>query len=129
MADWVGKAGALLEPLVAKLRAHVFAGSRLHGDDTPVLEPGKGKTKTGRLWSYVRDGRPWGDKTPPSVAYFYSPDRRVSIRKPTSQTSRASCMPMAMPGSATSMKQPNPTNPPPSRRRRAGRMSAASSSI
>ncbi|WFU51873.1 IS66 family transposase [Sinorhizobium terangae] len=78
MADWVGKAGALLEPLVARLRAHVFVGSRLHGDDTPVpvLEPGKGKTKTGRLWSYVRDGRPWGDDTPPAVSYFYSPDRK-----------------------------------------------------
>jgi transposase len=78
MADWVGKAGALLEPLVAKLRAHVFAASRLHGDDTPVpvLEPGKGKTKTGRLWSYVRDGRAWGDETPPAVSYFYSPDRK-----------------------------------------------------
>lgn len=78
MADWVGKANALLEPLVAKLRAHVFAGSRLHGDDTPVpvLEPGKGKTKTGRLWTYVRDGRSWGDETPPAVCYFYSPDRK-----------------------------------------------------
>lgn len=61
------RSGALLEPLVAKLRAHVFAGSRLHGDDTPVpvLEPGKGKTKTGRLWTFVR-----------GVAYFYSPDRK-----------------------------------------------------
>ncbi|KXF76499.1 transposase [Paramesorhizobium deserti] len=78
MADWVGKASALLEPLVARLRAHVLAGSRLHGDDTPVpvLEPGKGRTKTGRLWSYVRDGRPWGDETPPAVSYFYSPDRK-----------------------------------------------------
>lgn len=78
MADWVGKASALLEPLVAKLRGHVFAGSRLHGDDTPVpvLEPGKGKTKTGRLWTYVRDGRAWSDETPPAVSYFYSPDRK-----------------------------------------------------
>ncbi|MCA1371766.1 IS66 family transposase [Bradyrhizobium sp. BRP14] len=78
MADWVGKASALLEPLVAKLRTHVFAGSRLHGDDTPVpvLEPGNGKTKTGRLWTYVRDGRAWGDEMPPAVSYFYSPDRK-----------------------------------------------------
>jgi transposase len=78
MADWIGKASALLEPLLAKLRDHVFASHRLHGDDTPVpvLEPGKGKTKTGRLWTYVRDGRPWGDDAPPAVSYFYSPDRK-----------------------------------------------------
>jgi transposase len=65
MADWIGK-------------DHVFVGHRLHGDDTPVpvLEPGKGKTRTGRLWTYVRDGRPWGDTIPPAVCYFFSPDRR-----------------------------------------------------
>ncbi len=78
MADWVGRASALLAPLTDALRAHVFAADRLHGDDTPVpvLEPGKGKTKTGRLWAYVRDGRPWSDKAPPAVSYFYSPDRK-----------------------------------------------------
>ncbi|RYG95918.1 MAG: IS66 family transposase, partial [Alphaproteobacteria bacterium] len=68
----------LLAPLLVKLRDHVFVGHRLHGDDTPVpvLEPGKGKTRTGRLWTYVRDGRPWGDTIPPAVCYFFSPDRR-----------------------------------------------------
>lgn len=78
MADWIGKASTLLEPLVARVRDHVFAADPLHGDDTPVpvLEPGKGKTKTGRLWTYVRDGGPWGDDTPPAVCYFYSPDRK-----------------------------------------------------
>ena len=78
MADWVGRASGLLAPLVDTLRAHVFAGDRLHGDDTPVpvLEPGKGKTKSGRLWAYVRDGRPWADELPPAVAYFYSSDRK-----------------------------------------------------
>lgn len=78
MADWVGRASALLAPLVDALRAHVFAGDRLHGDDTPVpvLEPGKGKTKTGRLWAYVRDGRPRADPSPSAAAYFYSPDRK-----------------------------------------------------
>ncbi len=61
MADWIGRASALMAPLVDRLRDHVFAGDRLHGDDTPVpvLEPGKGKTRTGRLWAYVRDGRPY----------------------------------------------------------------------
>ena len=97
MADWVGRSAALLQPLVEALRAHVLSpnheGGRLHGDDTPVpvLEPHRGKTKqearrtagpigkgikTGRLWTYVRDGRPYGDDTPPAVAYFYSPDRK-----------------------------------------------------
>jgi transposase len=78
MADWVGKASALLAPLIAALRSHVLAGDRLHGDDTPVpvLEPGRGRTKTGRLWTYVRDGRPYADETPPAVCYFYSPDRK-----------------------------------------------------
>jgi len=78
MADWVGQVSALLAPLVDALRAHVFSGNRLHGDDTPVpvLDPGRGRTKEGRLWVYVRDGRPWQDRTAPAVAYFYSPDRK-----------------------------------------------------
>jgi transposase len=78
MAHWIGQTNALLAPLVDALRAHVFAGNRLHGDDTPVpvLDPGRGRTKEGRLWVYVRDGRPWKDQTAPAVAYFYSPDRK-----------------------------------------------------
>ncbi|MEQ8784573.1 MAG: IS66 family transposase [Roseibium album] len=78
MADWVGKASALMAPLIEALRSHVFAGDRLHGDDTPVpvLHPGKGKTKTGRLRAYVRDGRLYGSETSPAVCYFYSPDRK-----------------------------------------------------
>jgi len=78
MADWVGKANALMAPLIAALRRHVLSGTRLHGDDTPVpvLDPGKGKTKTGRLWAYVRDGRPCADPVPPAVVYVYSPDRK-----------------------------------------------------
>ena len=79
MADWVGRASALMAPLIEALRAHVFAGDRLHGDDTPVpvLDPGRGRTRQGRLWVYVRDGRPAGDaKTPPAACYLYSPDRK-----------------------------------------------------
>lgn len=78
MADWVGRSSALLKPLIAALRAHVFAADRLHADDTPVpvLDPGRGKTKTGRLWAYVRDGRPCADPSPPAVCYAYSPDRK-----------------------------------------------------
>lgn len=78
LADWVGRSAAILEPLVSLLREEVMAAPQLHGDDTPVpvLAPGMGKTKTGRLWVYVRDERPHGSDTPPAAAYFYSPDRK-----------------------------------------------------
>jgi transposase len=78
LADWVGRASGLLSPLVEALRKDAMASDVLHGDDTPVpvLAPGTGKTKTGRLWTYVRDGRPYGDVRPPAAAYFYSPDRK-----------------------------------------------------
>jgi transposase len=78
MAEWVGGCTRLLEPLVAALRRHVMSAAKLHTDDTPVpvLAPGRGKTKTGRLWTYVRDDRPWGDQTPPAVWYAYTPDRK-----------------------------------------------------
>jgi transposase len=68
----------LLDPLVEALARYVVASPYLHGDDTPVpvLEPGRGKTKTGRLWTYVRDGRPWADSAAPAVLFRYSPDRR-----------------------------------------------------
>ena len=78
MASWAGQCAALLAPLVEEIRKSIFASSHIHGDDTPVkvLAPGLGKTKTGRIWTYVRDGRKYGDKTPPAVCYFYSPDRK-----------------------------------------------------
>jgi transposase len=78
LADWVGRSAALLDPLVAALRKEVMASAVLHGDDTPVpvLAPGLGRTKIGRLWTYVRDGRPHGSAQPPAVAFFYSPDRK-----------------------------------------------------
>jgi transposase len=78
MAEWIGGCSRLLEPLVAVLRRHVMSAGKLHADDTPVpvLAPGNGKTKTGRLWTYVRDDRPWGDQTPPAVWFAYTPDRK-----------------------------------------------------
>ena len=77
MADWVDRSVALLAPLVEALRKEVMASNVLHGDDTPVpvLAPGTGKTKTGRLWTYVRDERPHNGSRPPAAA-FYSPDRK-----------------------------------------------------
>jgi transposase len=78
LASWVGAASALLRPLVDAIRRHVLAGAKLHADDTPipVLAPGNGKTKTARLWTYVRDDRPSGDTTPPAVWFAYTPDRK-----------------------------------------------------
>jgi transposase len=62
-------------PLVDVIRGHVFAAERIHADDTTVPVLAKGKTRTGRLWTYVRDDRPFGGRDPPAAAFFYSPDR------------------------------------------------------
>ena len=78
LAEWVGGTTALLRPLVDALGEYVIAGRKLHADDTPVpvLAPGTGKTKTARLWTYVRDDRPAGATDPPAVFFRYSPDRK-----------------------------------------------------
>lgn len=78
LADWVGGASRTLEPLVDALRKYVLNGTKLHGDDipVPVLAPGNGKTKTGRLWTYVRDDRPAGSPDAAAVWFAYSPDRK-----------------------------------------------------
>lgn len=77
MAGWVGHMAALLEPLAERIARHVRAGPAVHADDTtvPVLDPGRGRTKTGRLWAAVRDERPYGSTAPPAAFYLYSPDR------------------------------------------------------
>jgi transposase len=79
MAAWVGKVTALASPLVEAVADHVMAADKLHVDDTPVpvLAPGTGKTKTGRLWVYLRDERPFSGRAPPAVVYRYSPDRKA----------------------------------------------------
>ncbi len=78
LAKWVGHGASLMQPLVDALRRHVMAATKLHADDTPVpvLAPGNGKTKTGRLWVYVRDDRNSGDMTPPAVWFAYTADRK-----------------------------------------------------
>jgi hypothetical protein len=78
LADWVGESSALLRPLVDALADYVLDAEKLHADDTPVpvLSPGRGTTKQGRLWVYVRDGRPAADETPAAVWFAYSPDRK-----------------------------------------------------
>ena len=75
MADHVGACAAVLMPLYELIKAHVFAAERIHGDDTTVPVLAKVKTRTGRLWTYVRDDRPFGGTDPPAAVFFYSPDR------------------------------------------------------
>jgi transposase len=78
LADWVGGVSRTLQPLVNALNKYVLSAEKLHGDDVPVpvLEPGNGKTRTGRLWTYVRDDRPAGSGAPSAVWFAYSPDRK-----------------------------------------------------
>src|SRR5262245_13771308 len=75
MADHVGACAATLMPIYALIKAHVFAAHRIHGDDTTVPVLAKVKTRTGRIWTYVRDDRPFGGADPPAAVFFYSPDR------------------------------------------------------
>lgn len=77
MVGWVDQGDALMQPLAAALGRYALAGGKVHGDDTPVpvLDPGRGRTKTGRLWVYVRDDRPCGSQDAPAVWFQYSPDR------------------------------------------------------
>ncbi len=76
LADWVGACTAALAPLLMLILAHVMQGSRIHGDDTTVPVLAKGRTTTGRLWTYVRDDRPFSGPAPPAAMFYYSPDRR-----------------------------------------------------
>jgi len=78
LADWVGHACWWLEPLWRLLRRHVMSSTRIFADDTPlpVLDPGRGRTKTGRLWGYAVDDRPWQGGTPPAVVFLYAEDRK-----------------------------------------------------
>jgi transposase len=78
LGDWVGRACWWLEPLWRLLRRHVLGSTRIFADDTtlPVLDPGRGRTKTGRLWGYAIDDRPWNGSTPPAVVFLHAEDRR-----------------------------------------------------
>ena len=79
LANWVGGACWWLETLHAQLADNVFASTKLFADDTsiPVLDPGCGRTRTGRFWVYARDDRPWAGPDPPAAVFFYSPDRKA----------------------------------------------------
>ncbi len=75
LADWVGACTATLAPLVALIRDHVLAAERIHGDDTTVPVLAKTRATTGRIWTYVRDDRPFGGPAPPAAVFYYSGDR------------------------------------------------------
>src|SRR6185437_13622863 len=79
LADWVGRAAFQLRPVQARLLAMLKSSTKLFADETtaPVLDPGRGRTKTGQLWAYARDDRPWGGADPPGVVYLYAPDRKA----------------------------------------------------
>jgi len=79
LADWVGRAAWLLRPVHERLLLKLKSSTRLFADETtaPVLDPGRGRTKTGQLWAYARDDRPWGGTDPPGVVYVYAPDRKA----------------------------------------------------
>lgn len=78
LADWVGRAAWYLRPLRDHILERLRRSERLFADETtaPVLDPGRGRTKTGQLWAYARDDRPWGGSDPPMVAYVYAADRK-----------------------------------------------------
>lgn len=80
LADWVGRAGFLLRPVHERLLDKLKGSAKLFADETtaPVLDPGRGRTKTGQLFAYARDDRPWSGSDPPGVAYVYAPDRKAS---------------------------------------------------
>jgi transposase len=75
LADQVGGCATLLRPLYELIRAHVLAGERVHGDETPVPVLAKHQTRKGRLWTYVRDDKPFAGQAPPAAVFFYSRDR------------------------------------------------------
>jgi len=79
LADWVGRAAFLLRPVHERLLGVLKSSTKLFADETtaPVLDPGRGRTKTGQLWAYARDERPWGGGDPPGVVYLYAPDRKA----------------------------------------------------
>jgi len=77
LADSMGAVCVALQPLLSRIEAHVFGAGRLHGDDTTVPVLAKGKTETGRIWTYVRDDRPFGGPDAPAAMFYYSRDRRA----------------------------------------------------
>ncbi len=126
LADQVGACTAVLMPLFQRLQAHVMAAERLHGDDTTVPVLARGKTDIARLWTYVRDDRPFGGPAPPGAVFHYSRDRGGEHPQGHLAGTAASCRPMPMAATASST---NPAaRPGRSWRQPAGHTHAGSSS-
>ena len=125
MADWVGACTAALAPLVELIRLHVLGAARLHGDDTTVPVLAKGKTVTGRVWTYVRDDRPFAGPAPPAAVFFYSRNRDGEHPKRHLAGYAASFRPTLMAGSIgfTIRREVQPPSP----RRPAGATDGGSS--
>ena len=102
VADHVGACAATLMPLYELIKAHVLAAERIHGDDTTVPVLSKVKTRTGRIWTYVRDDRPFGGEAAPAAVFFYSPDRTSVHPEQHLAGYAGSCRPMPMPASMRS---------------------------
>src|SRR5437763_13574274 len=104
LADWVGACTATLAQLVELIRRHVFAAERIHGDDTTVPVLAKGKTITGRVWTYVRDDRPSRDRGRQQRCSSTRAIATANTPHVTSPDMPASCRPMPMPGSLSSTR-------------------------
>lgn len=98
LADWVGRAAWHLRPVHERLLGKLKNSPKLFADETtaPVLDPGRGKTKTGQLWAYARDDRPWEGCDPPASPMSMRRTERPSVRSLISRTSPESCKSMAM---------------------------------
>jgi transposase len=126
LADQVGAATFALMPLYRLIEAHVLAAERLHGDDTTVPVMAKGKTDTARLWTYVRDDRPFAGWTRRRRCSITPVTEEANIHERTSPPGQGSCRPMPMAGTVSSM--PRAASPNPSLRRPASLMPGGSSS-
>ena len=126
LADWVGGCVAALDPILAELRRHVLAAERLHVDDTTVKVLAKIKTRTGRLWVYVRDDRPFGGQGPPAALYDYSPSRHGEYPRKVLAAWSGSCRPTR--SQATTPSTPRAASRRRSSKPRAGRTGGATSS-
>jgi hypothetical protein len=105
LADQVGAASFALTPLYRLIETHALSAERLHGDETTVPILAKGKTVTGRIWTYVRDDRPFGSQTPPAAVYYASRDRRGEHPQRIYGTSPASCRPTRITASTLCLKR------------------------
>ena len=102
LANWVGRACWWLTPLYDLMLSTVLASPKVFADDTtlPVLDPGRGRTKTGRLWCYAIDDRPWCGPSHPAAAYVYSEDRKAIRRQRILRSSAVFCRWTAITGSS-----------------------------